>query len=100
MIYTDGTHLVADTLTELHKFARIIGMKREWFQSGRLPHYDIWGSMKLRALRNCPKCGAVTFTVDCPYYSETVTITGFNTTCPVCDMLIIMEFTFLESGDD
>jgi hypothetical protein len=36
-------HLIADTVAELHAFARGIGMKREWFQmgSGAFPHYDL-----------------------------------------------------------
>lgn len=34
-------HLTADTLEELHAFAKRIGMKREWFQDGRVPHYDL-----------------------------------------------------------
>lgn len=41
MVYTDGVHLVADTLDELHEFAANIGLKREWFQDHpRHPHYD------------------------------------------------------------
>ncbi len=43
MIYTDGTHLVADTLDELHLFAQdTLGFKPDWFQSGNgLPRYDL-----------------------------------------------------------
>lgn len=42
MIYTDRTHLVADTLQELHEFAEKAGLKRKWFQGhGDHPHYDI-----------------------------------------------------------
>jgi hypothetical protein len=36
------SHMIADTLEELHEFADKLGLKREWFQdkiSG--PHYDI-----------------------------------------------------------
>ena len=50
MVYTDGTHLVADTLIELHKFADKIGLKREWFQDHQIPHYDIFGCKIKRAL--------------------------------------------------
>lgn len=40
--WTSSTHLVADTLDELHAFAVKIGLRREWFQGdGRLPHYDL-----------------------------------------------------------
>ena len=52
MILTDGVHLVSDhSLNELHKFARRIGLKPEWFQDGLPgvdgpgaevhPHYDL-----------------------------------------------------------
>lgn len=44
MIYTDGIHLVADRLQELHGFAGIIGLKRCYFEGvkKRHPHYDLW----------------------------------------------------------
>lgn len=41
MVYTDGIHLVADSLEELHRFARGIGLRKSWFQDKRLPHYDL-----------------------------------------------------------
>ncbi|WP_233518855.1 DUF4031 domain-containing protein [Paraburkholderia xenovorans] len=35
-------HLVADSLDELHRFAKSLGLKRGWFQAkASLPHYDI-----------------------------------------------------------
>ncbi|WP_037025257.1 DUF4031 domain-containing protein [Cupriavidus sp. GA3-3] len=35
-------HLVADTLEELHSFARVLGLRRAWFQAqASLPHYDV-----------------------------------------------------------
>lgn len=41
-VYTDGIHLVGDTLDELHAFARAMGLKRAWFQNHkRHPHYDL-----------------------------------------------------------
>lgn len=42
MIYFDGIHIVADTLSELHEFAEKIGIKRCWFEGVRKghPHYD------------------------------------------------------------
>ncbi len=43
MIYTDGKHLISTDINELHEFARQIGLKREWFQDHRHPHYDIMG---------------------------------------------------------
>ena len=54
MIYTDGTHLVADVLTELHEFAFSIGLRRNWFQDHpRHPHYDLTTQRAAaRALKN------------------------------------------------
>jgi len=40
-ILTDGVHLVCRDRTKLHGFARHIGLRREWFQDGRHPHYDL-----------------------------------------------------------
>lgn len=34
-------HMIADTLDELHAMASGIGLKREWFQPGSTPHYDV-----------------------------------------------------------
>jgi len=37
-------HLTADSEDQLHKFASMLGLRREWFQHGsvkRLPHYDL-----------------------------------------------------------
>lgn len=37
-----SAHLTADTLDELHAFARSIGLRREWFQEHPIqPHYDL-----------------------------------------------------------
>ena len=41
MVYTDGVHLVSDSEEELHKFAKIIGLKLDWFQNHRYKHYDL-----------------------------------------------------------
>ena len=56
MILTDGVHLVADTMWELHDFAKRIHLRREWFQPGRHPHYDL---TTLRAARRAVVAGAV-----------------------------------------
>lgn len=50
--FQDGSsHLSADTLDELHDFARRIGMKRAWFQDHiSMPHYDLVWSRRVRAL--------------------------------------------------
>lgn len=46
-ILLDNHHLVSDTsLKELHDFALRIGMKREWFQDHRFPHYDVLSETK------------------------------------------------------
>mgnify|MGYP002814597841 CR=1 FL=1 len=56
VIYTDGIHLVADSIDELHTFAKSIGFKRDWFQWLSLPHYDITSStMRKRVI----KAGAI-----------------------------------------
>ena len=45
-------HLVADSVAELHAFAKRLGLKRQWFQGGSsYPHYDVTASMQQRALR-------------------------------------------------
>ncbi len=51
MIYTDGVHLVADELEELHSFAQSVGLKRQWFQEqpGH-SHYDITTQRMLRKI--------------------------------------------------
>lgn len=51
MIFTDGTHLIADTLTELHEFAQSLGLKREWFQPKSYPHYDLFRGKPKLALK-------------------------------------------------
>ena len=46
----DSCHLTADTLDELHTFARRIGLRRGWFQNAMLPHYDLTARRRLAAL--------------------------------------------------
>lgn len=45
-------HMWADTLGELHAMAAKIGLKREWFQDSRLPHYDLTPARRSAALRH------------------------------------------------
>jgi len=56
MIYTDGTHLVSKDISELHAFAKKIGLKRCWYQGTRkhrYPHYDLTTPHKVEiALQN------------------------------------------------
>lgn len=48
MIYTDGTHLVADSRDELHTYAKRIGLKKCWYHFHILhPHYDMPNYIKL-----------------------------------------------------
>lgn len=35
------SHLLADSLGELHEFAARLGLKRIWFRNGSAPHYDV-----------------------------------------------------------
>lgn len=43
MVFTDGVHMVANTVEELHEFAESIGLKRHFFHGVRKghPHYDL-----------------------------------------------------------
>lgn len=44
-------HLVADTVEELHEFAKKLGMQKAWFQlDASYPHYDITVESRVRAL--------------------------------------------------
>lgn len=46
------SHMIADTLDELHVMAKKIGMKKEWFQEdASFPHYDVSISRKKDALK-------------------------------------------------
>ena len=46
-------HMMTDGDTsELHEFAKRIGMKRHWFQDHPLhPHYDLTAGMRAKAIR-------------------------------------------------
>ena len=43
-------HMFADTEEELHEFAKRIGMRKEWFQNKKLPHYDLTAKRRQLAL--------------------------------------------------
>lgn len=45
-------HMLADTEEELHEMADKIGIRRDWFQNERTPHYDICQSKKALAILN------------------------------------------------
>lgn len=57
LIYVDQKgHMVSSgSLDELHAFARKIGLKREWFQDKRIPHYDL----TTRAIQRAIAAGAM-----------------------------------------
>jgi Protein of unknown function (DUF4031) len=44
------SHMLADTLEELHAMADCIGIQRKWFQPKSTPHYDICQEKKRLAL--------------------------------------------------
>jgi hypothetical protein len=45
-------HLMADTLAELHGFAKRIGVKRHWFhRTKRHPHYDLIAVERVAAIK-------------------------------------------------
>jgi hypothetical protein len=52
-------HMIADTEDELHAMADKIGLKREWFQGGSKPHYDVSKGKRIEAIRH----GAIEVTV-------------------------------------
>jgi hypothetical protein len=51
-----SSHMIADSISELHEMAKRIGMKRDWFQSNASTvHYDLTEKRRTEAL----KLGAV-----------------------------------------
>lgn len=50
MIFIDPIgHMVTDgEAEELHSFAKQIGLRREWYQNKRLPHYDLTTPRKIK----------------------------------------------------
>ena len=49
--YDKACHMVSDSLTELHAFARRLSLKRCWYQGNALPHYDLTPNKRIQALR-------------------------------------------------
>lgn len=49
--YDNACHMVADSVGELHTFARKLSLRRSWFQLNNLPHYDLTPNKRMQALR-------------------------------------------------
>lgn len=50
-----GCHMVTSSISELHEFAELIGVKRCWYENKRgknRPHYDIKGDSITKAIDN------------------------------------------------
>ena len=48
--WSGGAHMMGTDIHELHAFAIRLGLRREWFQDKRLPHYDLTASKRAKAL--------------------------------------------------
>jgi len=48
--HSEACHLVADTVEEFHVFAQNLGLRRDWFQDGLVPHYDLSKRMRYKAI--------------------------------------------------
>lgn len=48
--WSEVSHLLADTIAELHAFAVILGLKRKWYQPKSSPHYDLTENKFYKAL--------------------------------------------------
>jgi hypothetical protein len=47
------SHMIADTLPELHEMADKLGVARKWFQShASIPHYDVCKSKRELAIKS------------------------------------------------
>lgn len=52
-VYTDGKHLIADTLIEVMEYADALDMDRDWFVQGGImfhPHYKLYGNTKKKVM--------------------------------------------------
>lgn len=48
--WNTACHLIADSVGELHEFAKRLGLKRTWFQDKTIPHYDLVTSKRVWAV--------------------------------------------------
>lgn len=44
------SHMLADSLDELHAMANRIGLRRRWFQDRGIPHYDLCQAKRKTAI--------------------------------------------------
>lgn len=51
-ILFDGIHMVVID-GDIHEVARNRGLKREWYQDGKFPHYDVFGAPARKLRVNC-----------------------------------------------
>ena len=49
--WKEACHMFADTVEELHEMARVVRLKRSWFQSKSVPHYDLTKGMRYKAIK-------------------------------------------------
>ena len=61
--YDTVCHLLADEPQELVDFARKIGLRLEWLQSGNFLHYDLTPSKRKKAVRMEQFCWKVKFSL-------------------------------------
>lgn len=56
MVYSDGIHMIASTIEELHEFANKIGLHKCYYRNPRKkrhPHYDIMSEkVRLKVFEN------------------------------------------------
>jgi len=45
------SHMLADSLEELHTMADRVGLKRKWFQNHKTPHYDLCQAKRALAIQ-------------------------------------------------
>lgn len=63
MIYTDGIHLIAESIDELHAFADSIGLSKRMFRhKARHPHYNLMIKGWEMVYNNALKLGAIKVT--------------------------------------
>lgn len=53
-MYGKACHLMADSLKELQRFARKLGLQRRWLQKSNkgCPHYDLTEGMRFQAIKH------------------------------------------------